>query len=35
MFRGGGFAQLGVQLEAVVAVGGWFSFLTRWRRDSR
>jgi Amt family ammonium transporter len=27
LFRGGGFAQLGVQLEAVVAVGG-FSFLT-------
>ena len=27
LFRGGGFTQLGVQLEAVVAVGG-FSFLT-------
>jgi ammonium transporter, Amt family len=27
LFRGGGFAQLGVQLEAVVTVGG-FSFLT-------
>ena len=27
LFRGGGFAQLGVQLEAVVTVGG-FSFVT-------
>ena len=27
LFRGGGFTQLGVQLEAVVAVGA-FSFLT-------